>query len=131
MAFATQTLVDSDFELVTKTTITGTNGTATKIVDVSEVAGAATNPRVSIVACQWSVSSHTDIEWDATANVVALSLNGSGSFNAGGQSLPSIANNAGSGVTGDIFFENDAACVGTIILKMKKVSGFDGIIIPA
>ena len=59
MAFATQTLVDSDFEVVTKTTITGTNGTATKIVDVSALGGAATDPRVSIVSCWWTVSSTT------------------------------------------------------------------------
>ena len=127
MAFTTQTLVDSDFEVITKTTITGTNGTATKVVDVSELGGAATDPRVSIVSCWWTVSSQTDIEWDATTNVVALSLNTNGSYNAGGQALPSIANNAGSGITGDIYFENDAACVGTIILKMKKVSGWDNI----
>ena len=127
MAFATQTLVDSDFEVVTKTTITGTNGTATKIVDVSALAGAATDPRVSIVACQWSVSSTTEIEWDATTNVTCLTLNANGSYNAGSQSLPSLANNAGSGITGDIFFENDSACVGFIILKCKKVSGFDNI----
>ena len=31
MAIATQTLVDSDFEVVTKHTITGTNGTALKV----------------------------------------------------------------------------------------------------
>ena len=127
MAFTTQTLVDSDFEVVTKTTITGTNGTATKVVDVSALGGAATDPRVSIVSCWWTVSSQTDIEWDATTNVVALSLNTNGSYNAGGQALPSIANKAGTGITGDIYFENDAACVGTIILKMKKVSGWDNI----
>ena len=127
MAYVTQTLVDSDFEVVTKTTITGTNGTATKIVDVSALAGAATDPRVSIVACQWSVSSTTEIEWDATTNVTCLTLNANGSYNAGSQSLPSLANNAGSGITGDIFFENDSACVGFIILKCKKVSGFDNI----
>ena len=127
MAFATQELVDSDFEYIIKTTITGTNGTATKIVDASELAGAATNPRLSIVACQWSVSSVTEIEFDATSNVTALTLNGNGSFNVSGQTLPSIANNAGSGVTGDIFYENDSACVGFIILKCKKVSGFDNI----
>jgi len=127
MAYTTQTLVDSDFETVTKTTITGTNGTATKVVDVSELAGAATDPRVSIVACQWSVSSTTEIEWDATSNITCLTLNGTGSYNGGGQSLPSLANNAGSGITGDIFFENDAACVGFIVLKMKKISGFDNI----
>ena len=127
MAIVTQTLVDSDFELVTKHTISGTNGTALKVVDVSEVVGAATNPRVSIVACQWTVSSVTEIEWDATSNVTALTLNGNGAYNAGSQSLPSLANNAGSGVTGDIYIENDSACVGTIILKMKKVSGFDNL----
>ena len=127
MAFATQTLVDSDFELITKTTISGTNGTATKIIDVSEVAGAATDPRVSIVSCQWTVSSVTEIEWDATTNVTALTLNGNGTYNGGGQFLPSLANNAGSGITGDIYIENDSACTGTVILKCKKVSGFDNI----
>jgi len=127
MAFTTQTLTDSDFELVTKTTITGTNGTTTKVVDVSAYNGAATDPRVSIVSCWWSVSSQTDIEWNATTNVVALSLNTNGSYNAGGQAMPSIANDAGSGIDGDIYFENDAACIGTIILKMRKVSGWDNI----
>ena len=125
MAIATQTIVDSDFEIITKHTITGTNATALKVVDVSEIAGAATNPRVSIVACQWTVSSVTEIEWDATSNVTALTLNGNGTYNGGGQSLPSLPNNAGSGVTGDIYIENDGACTGTIIIKMKKVSGFD------
>ena len=127
MAIATQTLVDSDFEIITKHTISGTNGTALKVVDVSEIAGAATDPRVSIVACQWTVSSVTEIEWDATSNVTALTLNGNGTYNGGGQSLPSLSNNAGSGITGDIYIENDSACVGTIIIKMKKVSGFDNI----
>jgi hypothetical protein len=127
MAYTTQELVDSSFEYIIKTTITGTNGTATKIVDASELAGAATDPRLSIVACQWSVSSVTEIEFDATSNITALTLNGNGSFNASAQSLPAIANNAGSGVTGDIFYENDGACTGFIILKCKKVSGFDNI----
>ena len=127
MAYTTQTLTDSDFEVVTKTTITGTNGTATKVVDVSALNGAATDPRVSIVSCWWTLSSQTDIEWNATTNVVALSLNGSGNYNAGGLALPSIANNSGTGIDGDIYFENDSACVGTIILKMRKVSGWDDI----
>tara|TARA_R110000782_G_scaffold270413_1_gene370844 strand:+ start:3003 stop:3389 length:387 start_codon:yes stop_codon:yes gene_type:complete len=127
MAYITQTLVDSDFEVITKTTITGTNATALKIIDVSALAGAATNPRVSIVACQWSVSSVTEIEFDATANITALTLNGNGSYNVGSQQMPSIANNAGDGITGDIFYENDSACVGFIILKCRKVSGFDNI----
>ena len=127
MAYTTQTIVDSDFETVTKTTITGTNGTATKVVDVSALSGAATDPRVSIVSCWWTLSSQTDIEWNATTNVVALSLNGSGNYNGGSQFLPSIPNDAGTGIDGDIYFENDAACVGTIVLRVRKVSGFDNI----
>jgi hypothetical protein len=127
MAIATQTLVDSDFELVTKHTITGTNGTALKVIDASALGGAATDPRLSIVSLWWTVSSVTEIEWDATTNVAAFTLNTNGSYNAGGQALPSIANNAGSGITGDIYIENDSACVGTIIIKCKKVSGWDNI----
>ena len=82
---------------------------------------------MSIVACQWTTGNQTDLLFDATANVVALSLNGNGTFNVGGQTLPTIANNAGSGVTGDILLTNSSASVGTIILKVKKVSGYDNI----
>ena len=127
MAIASQTLVDSDFELVTKHTISGTNGTALKVIDASALSGAATDPRLSIVSLWWTVSSITEIEWDATSNVTAFSINTNGSYNAGGQALPSIANNAGSGITGDIYIENDAACIGTVIIRCKKVSGFDNI----
>ena len=127
MAITTQTVMDSDFEVVTKSTITGTNGTALKVVDVSALGGADSNPRVSIVSLWWTVSSVTEIEWDATANVTAFTVNANGSYNAGGQSLPSISNNAGGGITGDIYIENDGACTGTIIIKMRKVSGWDNI----
>jgi hypothetical protein len=127
MAIATQTLVDSDFEVVTKHTITGTNGTALKVLDVSELAGAATNPRVSIVSIWWTCSSVTEIEWNASSNVTAFTLNGNGHYNHTGQGAPTIANNAGSGVDGDIYIENDGACTGTVIMKCKKVSGFDNI----
>jgi hypothetical protein len=125
MAYTTQTLVDSDFEIVTKTTITGTNGTALKVVDIGEFESAADNgsDRVTIVGCKWSVSSPLDIEFNATTPVVALSLNGNGSYGFG-DGAPAIPNNAGSGVDGDIYFENDAACVGYVILRMRKSAGF-------
>ena len=126
MAVVLHEITDSDFEYYLKLTTTGTNSAAS-ILDVSGAEGAATDPRVSIVSCWWSVSSQTDIIWDATSNVVALSLSGNGSYNAGGQALPSIPNNAGSGVTGDILITNGSASVGTIIIKFKKVSGWDNI----
>ena len=127
MAITTQTLMDKDWEVVTKSTITGTNGTALKVVDVSALEGAATNPRVTIVSIWWTVSSVTEIEWNADSNVTAFTLNGNGNYNAGGQALPSIANNASTGIDGDIYIENDSACTGTVIIKMRKVSGWDNI----
>jgi len=126
MAVVLHEIVDSDFEYVLKATTTSTNSAAS-LVDVSAAAGADTDPRLSIVSCWWSVGSQTDILWDATSNVVALSLNGNGSYNAGGQALPSIPNNAGSGVTGDVLITNSSSSVGTIIIKFKKVSGWDNI----
>ena len=126
MAVVIQELYDSDFITTIKVTTTSTNS-AVQILDASDLEGAATDPRVSIVACQWTVGNQTDLLFDATSNVVALSLNGNGTFNVGGQTLPTISNNAGSGITGDILLTNGSASVGTIILKVKKVSGYDNI----
>ena len=126
MAVVIQELYDSDFITTIKVTTTSTNS-AVQILDASDLEGAATDPRVSIVACQWTVGNQTDILFDASSNVVALSLNGNGTFNVGGQTLPTISNNAGSGITGDILLTNGSASVGTIILKVKKVSGYDNI----
>ena len=67
-----------------------------------------------------------DESWDATSNIVALSLNGSGKMGFG-DGIPAIANNAGSGVTGDVLITNASASVGTIILAFRKVSGWDNI----
>ena len=126
MAVVLQEIVDSDFEYFVKITTTGTNSAAS-VYDASAAEGAATDPRTTITGVAWSVASQTDILWDATSNVVALSLNGNGTFNVGGQTLPTIPNNAGDGVTGDILLTNGSASVGTIILKVKKVSGYDNI----
>ena len=127
MAFTVRNLKDTDFETVALVLITGTNGTAAEVVDASGLAGASTNPRLAIVSCTWSVSSTTEIEFHATSNTTALTLNGNGNFNTGSQQLPPITNNAGSGISGDIHMENDAACVGYVIMKLRKVSGYNNI----
>ena len=123
MAVSAVTLKDTDFETVVKVTTTGTNTNAS-IVDASALEGAESNPRLAIVACQWTTGNQTNILFDATSNVVALSLNGNGTYNVGSQQMPSILNNAGSGVTGDILLTNGSASVGTIWLKLRKVSGY-------
>ena len=125
MAVALHEIIDSDFEYFVKITTTSTNSAAS-VFDASAAEGAATDPRTTITGIAWSVGSQTDILWDATSNVVALSLNGSGKVGFG-DGVPSIPNNGGSGVTGDVLLTNGSASVGTIWLKMKKVSGWDNI----
>ena len=85
MAFTVRNLKDTDFETVVLVLITGTNGTAAEVVDASGLAGASTDPRLAIVSCNWSVSSTTEIEFHATSNTTALTLNGNGNFNIGSQ----------------------------------------------
>ena len=123
MAVSAVTLKDTDYETVVKVTTTGTNTNAS-IVDASALEGAESDPRLAIVACQWTTGSQTNILFDASSNVVALSLNGNGSYNVGSQQMPSIPNNAGGGITGDILLTNSSASVGTIWLKLRKVSGY-------
>ena len=125
MAVVLQEIVDSDFEYFTKITTTSTNSNAS-VFDASAAEGAATDPRTTITGVAWSVASQTNILWDATSNVVALSLNGSGKVGFA-DGMPSIPNNGGSGVTGDVLLTNASASVGTIWLRMKKVSGYDNI----
>ena len=124
MAVVLQEIVDSDFEYFLKITTTGTNSAAS-LFDASAAEGAATDPRTSITGVAWSVAAQTDILWDATSNVVALSLSGSGKVGFG-DGVPSIPNNGGGGVTGDVLITNGTS-VGTIWLKMRKVSGWDNI----
>ena len=124
MAVVLHEIVDSDFEYVLKATTTGTNSAAS-LVDVSAAEGAATDPRFSIIGIAWSVAAQTDILWDATSNVVALSLSGSGNYGHT-HDMTAIPNNAGSGVTGDVLITNGTS-VGTIIIKFRKVSGWDNI----
>ena len=124
MAVVLHEIKDSDFEYILKATTTGTNSAAS-LLDVSAAEGAATDPRVSIVGVAWSLAAQTDILWDATSNVVALSLNGSGNYGHT-HDMPAIPNNAGSGVTGDVLVTNGTS-VGTIIIKFSKVSGWDDI----
>ena len=123
MAVSAVTLKDTDFETVVKVTTTGTNSAAS-IVDASALEGAASNPRLAIVSCQWTTGSQTNILFDASSNDVALSLNGNGAYNIGAQAMPSIPNPGSSGVTGDILLTNSSASVVTIWLKLRKVSGY-------
>ena len=128
MAVNAVILSDKDFETVIKVTTTSTNAAAS-ILDASSLVGAADDgtERLAIVSAQWTVGSQTDILFDATTDDVAVSLNGSGSYNGSSQSMPSIPNPASTGVTGDIRLTNSSASVGTIWLKFRKTAGYDNL----
>jgi len=126
MAVSAVVLKDTDYETVVKVTTTGTNSAAS-IVDASSLQGADSNPRLAIVACQWTTGNQTNILFDASSNDVALSLNGNGAYNTASQAMPSIPNPASSGVTGDILLTNGSASVGTVWLKLRKTSGYDNL----
>ena len=56
-----------------------------------------------------------------------VALNGTDSDSSNvGDGMPALPNNAGSGVTGDVLVTNGTS-VGTIIIKFRKVSGYDNI----
>ena len=126
MAVSAVVLKDTDYETVVKVTTTGTNSAAS-IVDASSLQGADTDPRLAIVACQWTTGNQTNILFDASSNDVALSLNGNGAYNTASQAMPSIPNPGSSGATGDILLTNGSASVGTVWLKLRKTSGYDNL----
>ena len=79
----------------------------TGLIDASELANAATDPRLSIEKISWNTKTaagYFSVVVDATSDVTAFSLSGNGSWgksHTAGLDAP-ITNNAGSGVTGDI-----------------------------
>ena len=128
MAVVNQTLQDSRYRTIVKTTTTGTNST-TSVLDASGLEGyvAEGTSLLTIAKVSWSVSSQTDILWDATSNVVALALNGNGTYGfMPGQ--PAIPNNAAAAnVTGDVLFTAAAACIGYIVVEYHKVPTAEGV----
>ena len=127
MAVVNQTLQDSRYRTIIKTTTTGTNANA-EILDVSDLLGymALRTSLVTIAKISWSLAAQTDILWDASTNVVAFSMNGSGTYVfMPGQ--PSLANNAAAAnLTGDLLLTNGTS-VGTIVIEYHKVSLASGL----
>ncbi len=128
MAVANQTIQDSRYRTIIKTTTTSTNSAAS-ILDVSTLSGfvAVRTSLVTIAKVSWSLSSEANILWDATSNVIALSLNGNGSYGfMPGQ--PSLANNgAAANLTGDVLFTAGSACFGYVVVEYHKVPLASGI----
>lgn len=100
----------------------GTGESDVNKVDVSALAGAPT--RVAIERIHYTTSGMAvRIEWDATTDVPAwlCATDGDGTFDF--SHFGGITNDAGTGVTGDVFFTTIGHTAGdtyTIILEMRK-----------
>ena len=126
MAVTTQTIQDSRYRTIMKSVSSGTTS-AGEIVDCSDLVGFQTGGLLTIAKVSWSLSSQADILWDATSNVIALSLNGNGTygFMPGQHALPNNA--AAANRTGDVLFTAAAACIGYIVVEYHKVPTAEGV----
>ena len=126
MAVANQTIQDSRYRTIVKTVSTGTTS-AGEIVDCSDLVGFQTGGLLTIAKVSWSLSSEINILWDATSNVIALSLNGNGTYGfMPGQ--PALPNNAASANrTGDVLFTAGSACFGYVVVEYHKVPTAEGV----
>ena len=126
MAWATQILSDKDFEVTVKAVATGAESEAV-IVDASALDGHDANPALDIVGVHWCTTGGTLLlEFDATTDDTAMALVGNGKL-GGTDGLPTLAKNPkSSGYTGDIL----ATCAGatTLIIKLRKVAGYDNLV---
>ena len=126
MAVANQTIQDSRYRTIVKTVSTGTTS-AGEIVDCSDLVGFQTGGLLTIAKVSWSLSSEVNILWDATSNVIALSLNGNGTYGfMPGQ--PALPNNAASANrTGDVLFTAGSACFGYVVVEYHKAPTAEGV----
>ena len=126
MAVVNQTIQDSRYRTIIKSTSTGTTSAGT-IVDCSGLVGFETGGLITIAKISWSFSSPANLLWDATTDVIAISLNANGAYGfMPGQ--PALPNNAASANrTGDVLFTAAAACVGYVVVEYHKVPTAEGV----
>jgi hypothetical protein len=127
-AVTSQTLIDQDRVAIMKFTniSDGTGESAVLKVDVSALSAPAGKvcSGVSIVRIYASTEGMgVDVLWDATTDVVAITLGPNQFYEYGFDDFGGIWNNSGAGKTGDIRFTTIGASSGdryTIILYMTK-----------
>lgn len=127
-AVTSQTLIDQDRVAVMKFTniSDGTGESAALKVDVSSLSAPAGKVCSGVSITRVYASTYgmgVDILWDATTDVVALTLADNQSYEYVFDDFGGIWNNSGAGKTGDILFTTVGAAAGdryTIVLYMVK-----------
>lgn len=123
-AVATQILHDGVRNAVVKLTNVsdGTGEAAALKVDVSTLSGAPSRVTVQRIQAM-TAGMGFDLLWDATTDVVMVSVGPDQIADLDFKEIGGLHNNAGSGVTGDIMlttFGHSAGDRYTVILHMKK-----------
>ena len=122
----TQTLLDGDRNLVILLTgvLDTSNETRIVKVDVSTFVPAATNVRVDTIRHLISPGLIVTLDWDASTPVRFAALTGYDEIET--ERFGGFQNNAGAGVTGDIYLTTLGWASGTlaynIVLEMTKTS---------
>jgi len=126
MAWVTQILSDKDFEVTVKATCTAAETEAT-IVDASALDGHDSSPALDIVGVAWCTTAGTLlIEFDADTDDTALALVGNGKLGFADGLRTLAINPKSTGYTGDIRATSAGAT--TLIIKLRKVAGYDNLV---
>ena len=122
MAVTAHTLMDSNHTTIVKYVCDAAANSAVSLLDVSALSSHSTGSLVNIAKIFWTtdgLASGYEILWDASSNVQAIILHGSGTYGqTGGQ--PALPNNAGGGITGDVLITN-ASGTGSFVVEYHKV----------
>lgn len=127
-AVRSQTLIDSDRVAIIKFTNVsdGTGESGVIKVDVSTLSAPAGKTCTSVAIERIYASTYgmgVDILWDATTDVLAMTLSQDQFFEYKFDDIGGLWNDAGAGKTGDILFSTVGAAAGdryTIILYLAK-----------
>ena len=115
-----QIINDGPRNLVIKVDGTGAE-TNTKIVDVTTLTPPCTTLSLASIVYSLAPSASMQLLWEATADVVAWNLFGSGGVVAPFMLTSGIPNNAGAGITGNVLLTGGAASTNySIYLEFLK-----------
>ena len=114
---------DTRYRVNSKYVVDAAANSTVSLLDVSALVGWETGGLVNIAKISWwssGPSGGLDIIWDATTNVTAFICEGASGTYGFMPGQPAIANNAGSGVTGDVLITNASATF-TVGIEYHKV----------
>ena len=122
MAITATQQTDTRYRVNSKYIVDAAANTNVSLLDVSGLLGFETGGLVNIAKISWwssAPSGGLDIIWDATSNVIAFICEGASGTYGFMPGQPAIANNAGTGVTGDVLITNASATF-TLVIEYHK-----------